>query len=514
MRDTPDEWFLKKKNNTLYGPVSLAEMAQWARQCRIVAGNLASTNQQDWIAVEDIPELAMEWLALRQDGKRYGPFPLSAVPELRKHQVLPEDAILTHATSGKTLSMPEALATLAETGQAKPERQPTDPPPGPATQRSQTEKPQRPADGSDHEDDASDDRLPASPATNHQEIEVLQARLDELLQQQEQTEARAQARIQSLRDEVDQARDALDTCKREAQARLQQSQEKLQALQTQCAELQDTLEQARSRSERLQARAEQHDATLTELRQQVAFMKKNTAALNAQLGAVRATASQRARLLALAWIFVTASVAALIVVLLGHGCRRTPAPEFPRPPEQEATPASSDTLPPVPQSDTPTGQPPPRSAGTETLAPFPRIQAPGISISRQTPDALHLRFDESIFSSLDTLAPEGRQWLDNLARQIPRNLTGWRLTLHGHTDNIPLRNTSRFADNSALALARAEAAAAYLIRRAGFPADAISTLAGDAAPFPNDTPENRQRNRTVTIILQRRNNGSPPAGSP
>ncbi|MBL7114946.1 MAG: OmpA family protein [Kiritimatiellae bacterium] len=119
-----DNWYLQKQDGSEYGPETLETMARWAAESRLVSGNKLSTDRKEWIPVEDIPELDMNWLAELADGRRYGPFNICATRDLVAHKVLPENATLTHRQNGKTttvsayLEEPQAAKTQASENQA------------------------------------------------------------------------------------------------------------------------------------------------------------------------------------------------------------------------------------------------------------------------------------------------------------------------------------------------------------------------------------------------------------
>ena len=497
------EWYLKKKNNTEYGPVSLDELALWAQQCRIVAGNQASQDQENWVPVESIPALEMDWFAQRRDGKQYGPFPLNAVPALVEHHVLPEDATLTHRNSGETLRMQEALAKRSER------------PPAPSpTATKPTQQPEQNADEpvtTQDEQSLSDPKIAKAPAKTeaevallHQEIKVLKKQIKALLQTEQEHKQAAEEQSRRADNELDALREELDNLKTQEARQRQRDQEEQQALADKIDELQEALAREQATNQKTLAHETQHEDIIAELRQQVAFMKKNMAALNAQLLSTRETSTQRAKLLAGAWVVVTFVTAALIVLLLSRGCRT--APDTRRESITDTPVATqTETLPPIADRRQETAAAPDRNTQTaDAVVPLPVITIEGIHIVSQNRNGLSLRFAEGIFSALDTLSGEGRQLLDALARQLPRNLTGWELVIEGHTDDIPLRSTARFANNEALAMARAVAVAQHMKQRAGFPDGTITARPGTTAPYPNDSTDNRTRNRTVTIQLKRR----------
>jgi type VI secretion system protein ImpK len=78
-----------------------------------------------------------------------------------------------------------------------------------------------------------------------------------------------------------------------------------------------------------------------------------------------------------------------------------------------------------------------------------------------------------------------------------------RLLVVGHTDNIPLKFSSRFKSNWHLSLARAESARNALVGH-GFPADRVRIEGkADKDPIvPNNTRENRALNRRVDIYVR------------
>jgi chemotaxis protein MotB len=76
------------------------------------------------------------------------------------------------------------------------------------------------------------------------------------------------------------------------------------------------------------------------------------------------------------------------------------------------------------------------------------------------------------------------------------------IRLEGHTDSVPIRPGGRFRSNWELSAARAIAMMEMLVNT-GVPRDRLS-IAGYAENAPaesNDTPEGRQRNRRVDIVI-------------
>lgn len=73
----------------------------------------------------------------------------------------------------------------------------------------------------------------------------------------------------------------------------------------------------------------------------------------------------------------------------------------------------------------------------------------------------------------------------------------------GHTDDIPARG-SVFGSNRQLSLKRAEAVLDYFVNQRRIPSQrfAVGGYGADRPLVPNDTPENRNKNRRVQIIFK------------
>jgi chemotaxis protein MotB len=73
----------------------------------------------------------------------------------------------------------------------------------------------------------------------------------------------------------------------------------------------------------------------------------------------------------------------------------------------------------------------------------------------------------------------------------------------GHTDDIPARG-SVFGSNRQLSLKRAEAVLDYFVNQHQIPSQrfAVGGYGADRPLVPNDTPENRNKNRRVQIIFK------------
>ena len=95
--------------------------------------------------------------------------------------------------------------------------------------------------------------------------------------------------------------------------------------------------------------------------------------------------------------------------------------------------------------------------------------------------------------------------LQDIAKTIPPEID-WVIRVDGHTDSTPLSGTGRYRDNWELSQARALAVVRYMVDELGFPADRLApTGFAETRPLvPDDTPENRAKNRRIELKLTER----------
>jgi chemotaxis protein MotB len=89
----------------------------------------------------------------------------------------------------------------------------------------------------------------------------------------------------------------------------------------------------------------------------------------------------------------------------------------------------------------------------------------------------------------------------DVAKEIPPEIN-WVLRVDGHTDNVPLAGTGKFADNWQLSTGRAISVVKFLIAQ-GVPADRLVAAGfGEFQPIaPGETPEARATNRRIELKL-------------
>jgi len=255
-------------------------------------------------------------------------------------------------------------------------------------------------------------------------------------------------------------------------------------------------------------------ATIRQLEQQLEHERRH-----ARHPLPEPVAAPRRRPLSAILLFLAgALLSAVSVAIIQKGCAR-PADDAAPPPSNAATgvvTAASETeareftletagpLDLQPEaSPLPEASAEPVEEGTAIAIQWPALSLPSASI---LPSAQSLRivFNEGLFSVSALLTPEAEKALKSVAEQLHGQLNGHQLIIEGHTDATPIASAgSRYVDNFALGMARAEAVKTFLAQTGKLPASSMRTSsAGDSAPpFPNESEADRKRNRTAVLTL-------------
>ncbi len=105
-----EQWYVKMKDDKLYGPTGIAALRDWAEDCRLAPDDKISTDKENWISAEAVPELEMEWLVKLQDGSAYGPVNLMAIMQLIRDGIINGDSHFTHKVTRQHLSANAVLS--------------------------------------------------------------------------------------------------------------------------------------------------------------------------------------------------------------------------------------------------------------------------------------------------------------------------------------------------------------------------------------------------------------------
>lgn len=149
--------------------------------------------------------------------------------------------------------------------------------------------------------------------------------------------------------------------------------------------------------------------------------------------------------------------------------------------------------PPPPPPPTPAG-PGPAERLRVTLADVPGLQV------LAAPASLTLRLPAALLFAGGGATISGEATLERIAAELPGGDTPIRIL--AYSDNQPIRSVA-FPSRFALTAARAEAVRAALGRRPGLAERLVAEGRAEAEPIaPNTTPEGRERNRRIEIVLQ------------
>jgi flagellar motor protein MotB len=547
-------WYLKKPDGSQFGPVTLEELVSWAEESRIVSGNQLSSDRKTWVSAETIPELKMVWQVELPDGKVYGPFNAQALLGMDEHGSLPQDAMLRHTGTQKDYTFDafaaqvtghaaELLEADARTSEPQPDGADRDDAraphaskkatPGAAkSRRRSTQAPDSetgPTDAETHPPAGQDaDTTPADAAgeqetarlrqelnaakaavtTHEQAVQKLEARCAELekavgeaaeTSALEEQVANLQKEIEAERAEkrdFEAQREALRETEAKQSVNLKAAAEQVRAMKAELTAKQQELQSAHESFKEAQVVHRQEERTYLQGKRE---REKELQMLQAELGgAQRLLVSQRRFMLALGLGLVCAVALIFITDRSGNGGAVAAVDETDH--TQAPLRVIDDTPEELDLDLSPTM--PSQAVSSAPAVAWPDLEMKGVNVRREG-RTCSIIFEEPVFSSLITPAPRAVEILGKLAVRLRDNSDRFMLVVEGHTDNVPPGPNARYKTNHALGAARAETIRDLLTGQFRVPRDATRAISlGDVRPpYPNDTAENRLKNRTIVLKL-------------
>lgn len=80
--DDTQSWYLQKHSDeTIFGPISLAQLRQWALEAQVSPLDKISSDGANWVKAPMIPELEMDYLIEVGPEEYYGPTSFGAIRE-------------------------------------------------------------------------------------------------------------------------------------------------------------------------------------------------------------------------------------------------------------------------------------------------------------------------------------------------------------------------------------------------------------------------------------------------
>jgi len=110
---TPRTWRMRSDPQHVYGPVTLAELRDWAAQCRLSPDHEVSKDGATWVPAGSVPELRMDWMIKLADGSECGPFPIPAVRTMLDDGVIPPHTQIRHRKTGEKLQVSDLQSPAA-----------------------------------------------------------------------------------------------------------------------------------------------------------------------------------------------------------------------------------------------------------------------------------------------------------------------------------------------------------------------------------------------------------------
>lgn len=99
--DHSHHWFLMKNDDgTIFGPVNLSQLRQWADDAQISPLDKVSTDERTWNKAPMLPELHMDYLVEVSPDQFYGPTTLSAVREFMLMGEITGETTVTNCRDG------------------------------------------------------------------------------------------------------------------------------------------------------------------------------------------------------------------------------------------------------------------------------------------------------------------------------------------------------------------------------------------------------------------------------
>ncbi|AZP35465.1 DotU family type VI secretion system protein [Cronobacter sakazakii] len=130
----------------------------------------------------------------------------------------------------------------------------------------------------------------------------------------------------------------------------------------------------------------------------------------------------------------------------------------------------------------------------------PEIEAGLVAVRDEADRSVVILKGDGLFASASTVVRGRYEPVIDRVAQAMNNVSG-KILVVGYSDNVPIRS-ARFASNYELSLARAESVQKMLQAHLADPSRVKAQGRGEMDPIaPNNTPENRARNRRVEITL-------------
>lgn len=115
MSDDSQSWYLLKNDDgSLFGPISFAQLQQWAVEAQVSPLDKVSNDQQTWIKAPMVPELGMDYLVEVSPDQFYGPTTLGAVREFLEAGEINAETRITNCKDGTDCALKDIPGLLPQ----------------------------------------------------------------------------------------------------------------------------------------------------------------------------------------------------------------------------------------------------------------------------------------------------------------------------------------------------------------------------------------------------------------
>src|SRR5262249_55049747 len=118
MADESQNWYLLKNDDgSVFGPITLDQLQQWALDAQVSPLDRVSTDQQNWMRAPMLPGLQMDYLVEVSPDQYYGPTTIGAVREFLQMGEINGETLVTNCKDGSSTALkniPELQMVTAE----------------------------------------------------------------------------------------------------------------------------------------------------------------------------------------------------------------------------------------------------------------------------------------------------------------------------------------------------------------------------------------------------------------
>lgn len=105
-------WYLRKPEGEVYGPVDLPTLQLWATDNRVSSHDFVSQDRENWRRATDTPELGLDWIVEMRDGSEFGPVHALVVRDLVHEGSVSRRAFMTNVRTGEKVVVSEGLVAI------------------------------------------------------------------------------------------------------------------------------------------------------------------------------------------------------------------------------------------------------------------------------------------------------------------------------------------------------------------------------------------------------------------